>query len=198
MPVKPASQSAHYDDPSLWVDRYGDVLLRFASARVSGRDQAEDLVQETFLAAYRHRGKFDGKSGFGTWLVAILRHKIADHYRKSGQLLESTEGEPSAGPAPFRPRGKWAAPPARWVVAPDQLAENREFWTVFSECLSGLPAHLGQAFQIREMGTITVEEATKLMGITPKNLAVRLHRARLLLRECLENKWFRSKSRGST
>ncbi|MDA0660378.1 MAG: sigma factor [Planctomycetota bacterium] len=66
MPIQPASQSARYDDPSLWVDRYGDVLLRFANARLSGRDQAEDIVQETFLSAYRHREKFDGKSGSGT------------------------------------------------------------------------------------------------------------------------------------
>ncbi|MDA0660379.1 MAG: hypothetical protein O3C60_16275 [Planctomycetota bacterium] len=130
--------------------------------------------------------------------MAILRHKIADHYRKSGQSQESIDDASAPESNPFRPRGKWATPPARWVATPDQLAENREFWTIFSECLGKMPAHLGQAFQIREMGTITVEEATKLIGITPKNLAVRLHRARLLLRECLENKWFRSNHRGST
>jgi RNA polymerase sigma-70 factor (ECF subfamily) len=59
-------------------------------------------------------------------------------------------------------------------------------------CISGLPMHLAQAFQMRELAMLSVDDASRLTGVTPKNLAVRLHRARLLLRQCLEKKWFRS------
>lgn len=70
-------------EPSRWVDLYGDVLFGYAALRVPSRDIAEDLVQETFLAALRTRDTFAGDSSEQTWLVSILRRKIADHFRDS-------------------------------------------------------------------------------------------------------------------
>jgi RNA polymerase sigma-70 factor, ECF subfamily len=189
---------AQLSDPADWVDRYGDALLRFAGGRVASRELAEDLVQETFLAAFRHRSQFDGKSAFGTWLVAILRRKIVDHHRKSGRSPD-LDAEPLAVvDASFTAKGKWTSSSTKWRTTPKDLAENAEFWNVFHGCMSGLPMHLAQAFQMRELAMVTVDDASKLTGITPKNLAVRLHRARLLLRQCLEKKWFRSEPGGAS
>lgn len=198
MSVQPAPKPERLCDPAAWVDRYGDALLRYASARVASHELAEDLVQETFLAAFRHREKFDGKSAFGTWLVSILRNKIVDHYRKSGRTLEISDEALVDVARPFDAKSKWSKTPAMWRDTPDKLAENAEFWGVFQDCLDGLPAHLAQAFCMREMGLVSLDEVSRLTGVTTKNLAVRLHRARLLLRSCLERKWYCSEPGGSS
>jgi hypothetical protein len=64
-PRSPKEMPAKLSEPADWVDRYGDALLRYAAGRVSSRELAEDLVQETLLAAFRHRDQFDAKSSFG-------------------------------------------------------------------------------------------------------------------------------------
>lgn len=197
-PIPPKRLPEDPSDPSGWVDRYGDALLRFAAGRVASRELAEDLVQDTFLAAFRHRSQFDGKSTFCTWLVAILRRKILDHYRKLGRSPE-IDAESLVGVEDhFTAKGKWTTSSSRWKITPVDLAQSAEFWTVFQGCMSNLPIHLSQAFQMREFAMIPVDDASKQTGITSKNLAVRLHRARLLLRQCLEKKWFRSKSGGAS
>lgn len=198
IPIRSTTLPAKLSDPADWVDRYGDGLLRFAGARVVSRELAEDLVQETFLSAFRHRSQFDGKSSFGTWLVAILRRKIADHYRKSGRSPDLAAESLAAVEAPFSARGKWTTSPTKWRTCPNDMAENAEFWAVFQDCMTGLPMHLAQAFQMRELSLVSVDDASRLTGITPKNLAVRLHRARLLLRQCLEKKWFRGERGGAS
>ena len=72
-------------DAERWVDRHGDCLYRYALLRLRAPDLAADLVQETFLEALRVRASFAGRSSERTWLVGILRHKILDHYRRSGR-----------------------------------------------------------------------------------------------------------------
>lgn len=197
-PKKPKPMPAELSDPAEWVDRYGDPLLRFACGRVASHELAEDLVQETFLAAFRHRSQFDGKSAFGTWLVAILRRKIADHHRKSGRSADLDADSHAGVEGAFTARGKWTSSSTNWRATPRELAENAEFWTVFHGCMSDLPMHLAQAFQMREVAMASVDDASRMTGVTPKNLAVRLHRARLLLRQCLEKKWFRSERGGAS
>lgn len=181
------------DDPAEWVDRYGDVMLNFALARIGRRDVAEDLVQETFLAAWRARDTFDGRSERGTWLVSILRRKIIDHFRSQARAkaVVASEEVTSEGTL-FDARGKWVNPPRRWKRSPAEAAEDAEFWQVLAGCMGDMPTHLAQAFQLREIALSTTADVCRLVGITPKNLSVRLHRARLLLRRCLERNWFSS------
>lgn len=190
MATNPAPVSEKLDDPADWVDRYGDLLLRYASSRLSDRELAEDLVQETLLAAFRHRKQFDGKSALSTWLVAILRRKIADHYRSASKSIEILDDGSAELVVQFGSKGKWLRAVSSWKGSPAQLAENAEFWSVFQNCLAELPGHLAQAFQLREVMQSPVDEVGRKLGITAQNLAVRLHRARLLLRSCLDNKWF--------
>jgi RNA polymerase sigma-70 factor (TIGR02943 family) len=193
MAQRPFSQKAKpvmHGDPAKWVDQYGDALLRYAGARVESREVAEDLVQETFLAAFRHRAQFDGRSAFSTWLVAILRRKISDYHRASGRAVEREAKSLTSVGEPFTPKGRWTISSCPWRAGPKELAENAEFWKIVQGCVSDLPVHLAEAFQMREFGMHSVEEASREIGVSPQNLAVRLHRARLLLRECLDRKWF--------
>lgn len=184
-------QGSDLDDPVQWVDRYGDVMLNYALARVGNREAAEDLVQEALLAAWRARSTFDERSKRGTWLIGILRRKIADYYRAKGRAPAQIAADTSsAEDGLFDGRRLWVHPPRRWRRTPDEAAEDAEFWGVFAHCMSELPVQLAKAFQLREIGQTESSEICQLEGITPKNLSVRLHRARLLLRQCLERHWF--------
>ena len=65
-----------------WVDNYTDILFSFAFYKTGNREEAEDLVQDTFLSAYKSRETYNGSASEKTWLMAILKNKIIDFYRK--------------------------------------------------------------------------------------------------------------------
>lgn len=180
-------------DPGGWVDRHGDILYRYALLRLRSPDLAGDVVQETFLEALRARDSFAGRSTERTWLVGILKHKIVDHFRRSGRRpsLENGHHDPEAPAGPeFDRRGHWRVGPTSWGGDPSRAMETREFWDAFGVCLARLPSGLADAFFLRELDGLDADEVRQLLGITPANLWARLHRARSLLRRCLESGWF--------
>ena len=180
------------------MDRYGDPLFRVAIARVGDPSVAEDLVQETFLAAWKGRGSFDGRSTLGTWLVAILKRKIVDHFRRQGRRREAEPDDPSGDVSEmFDKRGVWRQKIGDVVVPMETGVERTEFWRVLEECAAELPATLGQAFSLRELKAVSPADVCEKLGITRRNLSVRLHRARLLLRRCLEVNWLGDNGGGS-
>lgn len=186
-----------HNSPEHWLDEHGDALFGFAYLRLRDRDAAEDLVQETLLAAWRGRERFVGHSSERTWLIGILKHKLADHWRRRRR-----EPQPAATPGPDgldrellgalfddTRRDHWRAPPSPWSD-PDAALEQRQFWQVFSACVAALPPAQAQAFSLCELDGFKGEEACKAMGLAATNLWVMLHRARLRLRACLEKNWF--------
>jgi RNA polymerase sigma-70 factor (ECF subfamily) len=183
-------------DAECWVDRHGDCLYRYALLRLRAPDLAADAVQETFLEALRARGSFAGRSSERTWLIGILRHKIVDHYRRSSR--EQALRDAHAPPAPsggatdpgFDRRGRWKVGPVAWAEEPSRNLETREFRDQLARCLSRLPRGLADAFFLREVDGLGAKEVQDVLGITPANLWARLHRARSLLRGCLETTWF--------
>lgn len=179
-------------DPEKWVDKYGDFLFRFAFVRVRDRMVAEDLVQETFLAALKAKTEYQGDSEFRTWFTGILRHKIADYYRKHAREFQANASD-EADPAIdkwFDPKGNWRNPPKDWEVNPAEVAQQREFWVVLRGCMEILPDRVGAAFNLRVVEEAECEEVCQALGVTANNLWVLLHRARARLRACLEEKWF--------
>ena len=138
---RPATDS-HIDDPANWVEQYGDFLYRFALSRVKDSSIAEDLVQETFLAALKSRSNFQGRSTARTWLIAILKHKIVDHIRKRVRepasdkvesLSDASANDP--GEANFKDDGGWLNRPAKWDVDPMKIYEQKEFMDILYHCL---------------------------------------------------------------
>ena len=177
-------------DPATWLDRYGDVLFRQAVLRVRRRDVAEDLVQETLLAALGARGRFSGQSTELTWMVGILKRKVVDHFRTASRRPVE-ESDASVGDS-FRADGRWSTPLRKWPTDPQTTLEDREFWLVFERCRSKLPDGVAEAFVLREVDDLDRAEICEALGISASNLSVRLHRARQLLRRCLEHHWFSS------
>ena len=82
VPEADGAEAEPLTNPREWVDRHGDFLYRFAMARVRRADVAEDLVQETLLAAWRGRARFAGRSSERTWLTSILKRKAIDWLRR--------------------------------------------------------------------------------------------------------------------
>jgi RNA polymerase sigma-70 factor, ECF subfamily len=179
----------------LWLERHGDALFRYALQRTRSRDVAEDLVQETLLAALEARDTFEGRSAERTWLTAILRHKIVDHLRRTlpAQLADGTEDPPP--PDPFTRRGNWKARPAEWAGDPRELMEREEFREVLAACMSKLPPRTASVFLLREAEEIGSEKICQELGISATNLWAMLHRARSRLRQCLTLNWFADRSK---
>lgn len=174
--------------PEHWVDLHGDCLYRYALLRLRSPELAADVVQETFVEAIKGKRAFAGRSSERTWLVGILRHKIADHFRRAKRA--PLNGLTSPPEDDFDHHGRWRKMPASWRGEPSRALESREFWDVFSGCLARLPHILAEAFLLRELEGVGSEEIRQRLGITAVNLWARLHRSRSLLRGCLEENWF--------
>jgi len=178
-------------DPHLWVDEYGDILYRYAIARVRDPNVAEDLVQDTFLAGIKGRDKFSGRSTERTWLVGILKHKIIDHYRKSKREISSEDLEVRDVPEEqyFDRKGTWKVSPNEWLTDPSKAFEQKEFFGILHSCMQKLPKKQLIAFEMRELQGASPEEICKAIDVTSTNLWVIIYRARAQLKKCIELNW---------
>lgn len=171
--------------PADWVDEHADALYRFALRRVRDPHVIEDLLQETYLAAYKSQHAFRGESTVRTWLVAILRLKIIDHYRGKSRDARREETLKQQASREFRTEALSA-----WNCAAQHTFEKEEFWSAFESCVEKLPATLARAFLMREVDGCEVAQVCQLLDISASNLAVRVYRARVAMRDCLDTNWF--------
>jgi RNA polymerase sigma-70 factor (ECF subfamily) len=183
-------------DPEAWVDQHGDYLYRYAMLRVQSRVVAEDLVQETFLAALTAQKRFAGQSSERSWMVGILKHKIIDRFRKEIRekpaedplFVDGTEDEAS-----FDAAGHWKldqTAPLDWPDHPGAVLERKQFWSSLQRCVGLLPPTMAQVFTLREVDEVESEAICDMLKISSSNLWVLLHRARKHLRQCLEGHFF--------
>jgi RNA polymerase sigma-70 factor, ECF subfamily len=182
-------------DISAQLEAHRGYLFRVAKLQLRDDALAEDVVQETLLAALSGSG-FSGKSSLKTWLTGILKHKIVDAIRRKQRepLLASTfddECDIEDLDGLFRgPYSSWDSPPADWGD-PVQALNQRQFFDVMDFCLEKLPPNTARVFMMREVMELESEEICKELAITTNNLWVILYRARMSLRECLEQNWFK-------
>jgi RNA polymerase sigma-70 factor (ECF subfamily) len=178
-----------------WVEEHGDFLYRFASARVRDATVAEDLVQETFLAALQGARHQEGPEAERRWMIGIMKHKIVDHFRRAAREphVPSDNQAGRAHDNDFLSDGHWRPEMAAihsWPEKPDGLLEQRQFRQVLTACLDRLPPKAAQVFTLRELDEIDAEEVCRLLRLTRTNLDVILHRARKQLRNCLATRYF--------
>jgi RNA polymerase sigma-70 factor (ECF subfamily) len=187
-------------DPRGWLDRHGDHLYRFALARVRAPGVAEDLVQETLLAAWQARAGFAGAASERSWLTAILKRKVVDwvrHRVRERAVASSADDPEEAEFDPFDRGGHWKKSPADWARGnPAEHLNRAEFWATLHACLGKLPPRLHDAFVLRYLDERPGEDVCKDLGLTPANLWVMLHRARLRMSSCLSANWFGHAARG--
>ena len=186
-------------DPTYWLDHHGDYLYRYALTRVRDAAVAEDLLQETLLAAMGGYEDHEGRSSERTWLVGILRHKIVDYFRRLARTpeLQMSSDERGEDVNWFEQTGPWRGhwredqAPVSWPVDAISLLESKEFWETLERCLARLSPQMAAAFTLREIEGLSSDEICEILGVTANNLWVLLHRGRAKLRYLLEAEWFR-------
>ncbi|ANF51141.1 hypothetical protein A0O34_11720 [Chryseobacterium glaciei] len=185
-----------YLNPEQWVDEFSDFLFAFAVKRVNCREDAEDIIQETFLSAYKGLKQFEGKASVKTWLTSILKNKIIDYYRQKsnskGYDDYFSETEESFGNAFFNENnyGRWKPKIHKNYISEnaDQYILSKEFHEILEYCLQKLPPKLKPVFIAKYMMDDDAKKICKELNITSSNYWVLLFRSKTLLRSCLEKK----------
>lgn len=169
-------------------------LHRYALATLRDGELAREAVQETLVAAIGGLASFAGRATVRSWLTSILRHKIVDLQRERARRVATDEGDEEDEEAfealLFNADGQRVAPVEDWRD-PERALERREFWEAFERCVEGLPKRAAQMFALREILGESIESICKIHGVSATNCSVILHRARVQLRECLSETWFR-------
>jgi RNA polymerase sigma-70 factor (TIGR02943 family) len=185
--------------PDRWLDEHGDWLYRYALVRVRKPEIAEDIVQETFLAALRGLENFAARSSVRSWLCSILKNKVFDYHRNLGRETSFVDLDfcKEEFAERFVPEGDWlhVDGPKEWKPPADEVMHRDEFWHTIRTCLGKLPQRIADVFMLREMDEIPSKDICEQFSISERNFWVMLHRARMTLRECLEKNWFTDKSR---
>lgn len=174
-------------NPDKWVDRYANYLYNYTIVRVNDHEVAQDLVSETFLAGLRSKDNFKGNSSERTWLVAILKHKIVDHYRHKNSRKGTAEIQVDW----YEEEGSWIEEKVGDDLNPNimDVIENRELGSALLSCLETLDEKHAEIFRLRTIENYETEAICNEFGITPSNLWVIIHRARKAMLECLKENW---------
>ncbi|KXH81518.1 sigma-70 family RNA polymerase sigma factor [Chryseobacterium kwangjuense] len=172
-----------------WVEQYSGPLLTRAVYLLSDRTEAEDMVQDVFLAAFSSYDSFEGKSQPLTWLNAILNRKAADFYRKK------YKSEPRINLDHFFDEtGSWKNNDVLndWNVSDpeSELLDNKDFNKTLEECLEDLPSRWKIPVKMYYLQEKKAPEVSQELQISATNLWKILQRSRMQLRECLDNNWF--------
>jgi RNA polymerase sigma-70 factor (TIGR02943 family) len=150
------------------------------------------MVQETFLSAIQSKDNFAGRSTLRGWLLGILKNKIADYFRKESKEPDAIQ-ELGFSDDISEQFGIlcWSRGfgPKYWISDPHRTLEDKRFLEVVQKCLTKLPDHLRKAFVLREMKELDTPEIQEILAVKSGYVRVMLHRARVLLRSCVERIW---------
>lgn len=185
--------------PEFWVSNYSDELFAYAYAKTGNNQLSEDLVQETFYAGLKSMNNFKQQSSERTWLYAILKNKIADHYKKASTRYEVRNVDLPAKndtfmSSYFNEDGEWQkkSAPKNWKVNFEEAIENKELASVLNGCIGKLPDTQKRLVLLKMVEQETTETVCKELNITSTNYWVIIHRAKLQLRACIEKYWIKA------
>jgi len=175
--------------PDNWVTNYADALYAYCISRVNDVQAAEDIVQNTFLSAWKARDTYNGTASEKNWLYAILKNKIIDHFRKQASIIVRVSANEED--MYFDNAEHWTpeTAPKDWGVNTEQPVEIKEFYHFLDKCKQKLKEIQQSVFVMKYMEDLDSEEICKVLGITSSNYWVLIHRAKLHLRKCLEKNW---------
>ena len=180
----------HQINPNKWIDLYSDYLFNYTVSRVSDREIAQDLVQDTFLAGLKSMKNFKGEASERTWLISILKRKIIDHYRKINSIKGKAEVRINYNDS--ESEGDWleerVADP--FDKTAEDILENNELGDAIYRCLEKLPQKQADVFKMKTILGYETEVICNELNITASNLWVIIHRARTALADCLKQNWY--------
>jgi len=177
------AKSGNYDAFERLVNRHERRLFWLAMRILAQRQDAEDVVQTTFLKVLEHLGSFRGDASFKTWISRILTNNAL-------RLLAKRKGLPSISFEAAITEDETGTIPhpqyiADWKSEPSRLVERSELQQILADAVDGLSEKYRLVFVLRDVEGMTIRETADALGITEANVRVRLLRARLALREKL-------------
>jgi RNA polymerase sigma-70 factor (TIGR02943 family) len=171
---------------SQWVEDYTAEMLQWTFNRTGNMALSEDLVQDTFLAAAEKFYTFKNESSPKTWLIGILKFKIADHFRKQTPTKNALSLDEF-----FNDKDGWLSDkmPQTWE-AETQLLDNPKFVNVWQACIDALPQIQKNCITLKYLEDIPAETICQDLALSSANYWQIIHRAKVKLRNCLEQNWF--------
>ena len=165
---------------STLFETYADRLYRLAMGLVQQPDEAEDVVQETFVKAITHLDQFEGRSNLGTWLYRVA-------YNASLDRLRQRVNDPLPDDGPYEEDETQLPMPELLVEwhTPEDLVINEQDRLFLDQSIRQLPQTLRTVFVLRDIDELSTAETAEILGLSISAVKVRLHRARLELRETL-------------
>ena len=168
------------------VHKHTSELVAYAATRVRNREEADDLVQNTFIAAFKGIKNYKGESSHRTWLFSILRNKITDHYRK----FYRGKNQEISGDEYFHNNGSWIDDKQPTSLGDEEhILDNSDFNDTLRSCRSKLPDKQFAVIQMKYYGQLDSETICKELGLSSTYYWQLVHRAKLKLRDCIQKNW---------
>ncbi len=174
--------------------RFHGSLVGIAASIIGSRAQAEEVVQDAWLAMFTGIGGFEGRSSVVTWIFSIVLNRARTRAMREGRLvglpalLEGTEpGGRAVDAAEFKPDGHWREVPRLWdELDPERIVGGRQLWHHVLDAIEQLPAGQRAVLILRDMEGREAEEICALLEISAENQRVLLHRARGRIRQRID------------
>jgi RNA polymerase sigma-70 factor (ECF subfamily) len=173
------------------VRRFHASLVRFAASIIGSHAQAEEVVQDSWLAVCEGVDRFEGRSSLVTWIFTIVANRSRTRVAREGRLVgldALMEGTPAGARGiplnAFKPDGHWAEVPRLWDdLNPERIVGGRQLWDQVQAVIDTLPAGQRAVILLRDMEGRDADEACALLDISAENQRVLLHRARCRIRQ---------------
>jgi RNA polymerase sigma-70 factor, ECF subfamily len=200
--------SAEFDDPAFLarlragdeaayrqlIRRFHASLVSVANSIIGSRAQAEEVVQDAWLAVFNSISRFEGRSSLATWLFSIVLNRARTRISRESRLiglpgiLDGTQGnERAVDVTEFQPDGHWVEAPRLWdELNPERVVSGRQLWAHVQEAIERLPAGQRAVIVLRDMEGQDAEAACALLNISAENQRVLLHRARGRVRKTID------------
>jgi RNA polymerase sigma-70 factor (ECF subfamily) len=199
MPIEDSlvSKGVKGENVASWVHLHSDELYSWASHKINDEAVAQDLVQDTFLSAFLAYDSFQGKSNPKTWLFSILNNKITDYYRKSARSavrldVDDEKRAAELSDSTFDDNGMWKDRNIHSIWdAESNLLDDTDFQGVLTRCMDDLPSTWRLMMNAKYLLEKESTEICQELDITPSNYWQVLHRAKLMLKKCIELHWFK-------
>jgi RNA polymerase sigma-70 factor (ECF subfamily) len=165
------------------VTKYSDRIYNLALRILRNKEDAEDILQETFLTVFQKLDTFDGRANFFTWIYRIATNASLMKLRKKKMIFAELPDDPEHGPRSEEQLF------VDWSQDPSLSVQNKEVKRILEEAINELSDMYRAVFVLRDIENLSIRETSKILDITEENVKIRLRRARLFLRDKISQRY---------